>query len=347
MSRAQTIKILALTLALGAASCGGPPPSGPEIVWPEAPDRAQVRFVSAFHGSQDLHRGFFGRVKDFLFGKAASMAISKPYGVAFDGKANLYVAETASKGVLVYDLDGGTAKFLKKISERKSLLEPVYVILDDQGRIYVSDTELRRVVVFNADLSFSHYIGSPQQLEAPVGMAFDARNQRLYVVDTRGHCVKVFSQDGTLIQTIGRRGDQRGEFYYPTTLAVGPDGKLYIVDSFHFAVQVFDSSGAYLYSFGPTESGPGRMARPRDIALDALGRLYITDAARNNVQVYDSVGSPLLAFGQTGVAKGEFQLPAGIFISKDKRIYVADSINRRVQIFEYITDATREGSNHE
>lgn len=333
-TRGATLIGLAVIILLTA--CGGPPAVRDELVWPAPPAPPQVKYVGSFHGSADMERGFFGKVKDFLFGAPTPLAINKPYGVTFDGRATLYVAETALKGILAYDLNAGKATFYNSLGKEGALIEPVYVILDSQGRIYVSDTERKAVTVFEPDFTFSHFIGGPEVFSAPVGMALSRSEDKLYVVDTRGHDVKVFTRDGELLRTIGHRGDRPGEFHFPTTVATNDGDTIYIVDSFHFAVQAFDTTGKFLFSFGPTPNGPGALVRPRDIAIDSEGLLYITDATRNNVQVFNPDGTPLLNFGGAGVSAGEFQLPAGISITRDGRIYVADSINRRVQIFERV-----------
>ena len=137
--------------------------------------------------------------------------------------------------------------------------------------------------------------------------------------------------------TIGRRGDEKGEFHFPLTVALSRSGDtLYIVDSFHFAVQAFDLDGNYLFSFGPTKVGIGTMARPRDIAVDSDGHVYVTDAVRNNVQIYDSLGNLLLRFGTAGTGAGQFRLPAGICIDSEDTIYISDSVNGRIQVFKYV-----------
>lgn len=329
--------MLPLLLIIIGSGCSHGPRIEPEIGWPPPPEEPRIVYVQSLLGEQSLKRSFFGKIKDFLFGGAPKMVIGKPYGVAFDGKSKLFIADTAKKGVMVLDMRSGTTKFINSLGPYGALVEPVYVLLDRENNIYVSDTKLKRVAVFDDNYEFSHFVGSETDFEGPVGMAFNKNQTRLYIVDTQKHLVKIFDPNGTCLGEIGRRGDEKGEFHFPLTVAVDKEGRVYIVDSFHFAVQAFDSTGEFLNSFGPGPTGgSSTMARPRDIAIDSDGHLYITDAVRNNIQIYSDQGELLMTFGSAGKSAGEFLLPAGIFIDNDDNIYISDSINRRIQMFKYL-----------
>ena len=333
------IKLACLVFALSAlllGSCGKPPGPAEEIYWPKAPLAPKIQYVRTIYGNESLKRSFWGSIRDFFFGKGDRHSMWKPYGVTYDGRSKLFIADTAKKGILVLDLDKGTSKFFNSLGSQGYLAEPVYIKLDRDGLIYVSDTKLKRVVVFTPVYEFSHYIGSDEDFEGPVGIAFSKNEDRIFIVDSQGHKVKIFTKDGGFMDEFGHRGDKLGEFHYPLTVATNNGDSVYIVDSFHSSVQVFDIDGTFLFSFGSSESHPGPMARPRDIAIDSDNNIYITDAIRNAVHIYDNTGRVLLRFGQGGVEAGEFRLPAGISIDRDDYIYIGDSINKRVQVLRYL-----------
>lgn len=334
------IKNTAFTLTvilILATACGREVKRPPDLSWPPPPAKPRITFVKSLYGTQNLKRSFPAKIKDFLFGKSPTMNITKPYGVLYDGESKLYVADTAKKGILVFDLKAGGAKFYNSLGKHGKLGEPVNIIFDSDNNIYVADTKLGKVAVFSDDFAFSHFIGDNGELISPVGMAFDKTTNNLYVVDTQLHKVKIFSRNGTKLGEFGGRGDQQGEFHYPLGIAISPNDTIYVVDSFHFAVQAFDLNGNYLFSFGPQPTGTSEMARPRSIAFDSRLNLYVTDALNNNVQVYNDSGELLYRFGGLGYDPGKFRLPAGIFIEKDL-IYVSDSINNRIQIFRYMAE---------
>ena len=326
----------------GLSGCGSSRPDKIELGWPPAPRDPMIVFEQTIYGSNDLERGFFGKIGDFLFGKSTDMALGKPYGVLFDGKGRLYVADTSKKGIMILDFGSGKVEFIESLGAYGRLGEPVNMVLDDQGHLYVSDTYLRRVVVFDSEGKFSRFIGE-SELTSPVGLALGPDGKKLYVVDAARHEVKIFSTDGDLLGSFGGRGDMQGEFYHPLGIAIGGGDTLYVVDSFHFAVQAFDLEGKFLFSFGATAKGMGSLARPRSIAIDGDGHLYVTDALKNNVQIFDPSGQLMLQFGMKGLQPGQFRLPAGICITEDNRIFVVDSINQRIQEFRYLPEGKGSG----
>jgi DNA-binding beta-propeller fold protein YncE len=332
----RTRKLALLTVLFAVAGCGGLGKADLLAVWPAPPAEPIIAYQESLYGSHNLPRGFFGRITDFLFGRSTDYDIAKPYGIAYDGKSKLYIADTAKKAIIILDLGSGKARLLTSIEPYGKLIEPVNIVLDRENNIYVADTKLARIAVFDRELKFSHFIGAEGQLANPVGMAIGNENDRIYVVDSNKHQVKIFSLDGDLLGEIGRRGDQQGEFHYPLGIAVNRGDTIYVVDSFHFAVQAFDMDGDYLFSFGPGLKGIGHMARPRCIAIDSGGNIFVTDALNHNVQIYDSGGNLILKFGGLGFGPGGFRLPAGINITDNNIIYVADSINKRIQIFRLL-----------
>jgi sugar lactone lactonase YvrE len=317
-----------LFLAVVLAGCASTP--GPEVNlrWPTPPEQAIVAYSRSIYGTASLKRSFFGRLKDFLFGKSPDHYFMKPYGVSSDGRSLVYLADTGKKSVVVLDLEAGTGEVIRTAGPNENLLEPVNVIPDRSGNIYVADTKLGKIAVYNHEWVFSHFIGAGGEISSPVGMAIDEERRRIFVVDSQLHEVHIFTLDGEHLRQFGRRGDERGEFYHPLGIAINSGDTLYVTDTFHFAVQAFDLEGNYLFSFGPRRRGVGTMASD--------GRVYVTDALKHEVQVYDPGGTYLFSFGGMGTETGQFRLPAGIFITKNGRIYVADSINRRIQEFVYL-----------
>lgn len=339
-----TDKFAVVLMCLGAglvlltlSGCGTARPEKLEIGWPPAPKEPMIVYEQTIYGSQNLERSFFGKIGDFLFGKSSNMALGKPYGVLFDGKDRLYVADTSKKGIMVLDFKSGKVEFIESLGSYGRLGEPVNMVLDGQNNLYVADTRLNKVVVFDPLGQFTHFIGAGQ-LTSPVGLALGPDDRNLYIVDAARHEVKIFTTAGDSVGSFGKRGDMEGEFYHPLGIAISPSGTIYVVDSFHFAIQAFDLEGNFLSSFGSSQEGPGTLARPRAIALDSDGHLYVTDALRNNVQIFDPSGRLVLHFGMNGFQPGQFRLPAGICISKDNRIFVVDSINQRIQEFRYLPE---------
>ena len=336
----RILAILALGLTLWA--CASPAPHAghaADLVWPPAPDRPRIAFVTAFSSPEDLgiSRGFMQRVGDLLFGRDESRLV-RPMAVVAQGDL-LYVADPGSKGIHRFDQKQGLHDLIFAAGVG-ALPSPVGLALGDAGEVYVSDSALGMVFVIRAGAKEAVPLTLGARLGQPTGIAYDAANGRLFVVDTSAHRVNVFDRSGALESSFGQRGTGHGEFNYPTLIWRTAQGRLYVTDSLNFRVQSFDDQGRFLGKFGGLGDGTGDLQRQKGVATDRYGHVYIVDSLFHALQVFDENGVFLLSLGGMGRENGEFWLPTGLFIGADDTIYVADSYNQRVQVFRYIGGPT-------
>lgn len=76
------------------------------------------------------------------------------------------------------------------------------------------------------------------------GVAFGPAGQ-IVVLDAGNKHVRVFSELGDFVRTIGREGEGPGEFRYPSSLSIDSAGTITVHDFGHRALLHFDSSGTY------------------------------------------------------------------------------------------------------
>ena len=58
--------------------------------------------------------------------------------------------------------------------------------------------------------------------------------------DSKSHSIRVFSPEGNLLYTIGRRGHEKGTFYVPQGVAITPNGRLVCVSwNGNYGLQIF------------------------------------------------------------------------------------------------------------
>jgi DNA-binding beta-propeller fold protein YncE len=332
LRRAATAIAIALLAPLSTAT---PESAASPVVWPAAPDKARVQFVRSFSNAEELGiaKGFFARLKDFVFGETESYVV-RPMAVVADAGA-IYVADPGVKGVHRYDVAGGDYSLITG-PEGMPLPSPVGLARGDGGDVYVADSQLARVLVIHPGARYAaplHLDPNPRQ---PTGIAFDAATKRLYVADTAAHRIDVFDGNGSRVAQIGRRGIADGEFNFPTYLWLNSAGQLYVTDSLNHRIQMFDRQGRFVAKFGRQGEGTGDAARPKGVATDRHGHIYVVDALFHAFQIFDVGGRLLLPIGQIGAELGEFWLPTGIFIDAEDTIYVTDSYNRRVQVMRYV-----------
>lgn len=334
----------ALVAALVAVSCISPRGGvdlgtrGAEfaLAWPEQPNRARVRYLTSIATPSDVgaRPSLVRRIINAVTG-TASPRVRQPYGIAIDTAGRILVADVLAHGVHRFDPVTGSYDFLT-VSGRNGLRSPIGVAVDVRGEIHVADSELGQVVVLRDDGRERRRVTTG--ITRPSGLAYDAKRDWMWVVDTQGHRIVAFGSDGVARDTIGRRGTGAGEFNFPTNAVVGPDGAIYVTDALNVRIQVFEPDGRFRRAFGRHGDAIGDLARPKGIALDSDGHVWVVEGLYDVVNIFTPEGEPLLSVGAAGSGPGEFWLATGIAIDRHDRIYVGDSHNGRVQVLQYMRE---------
>jgi DNA-binding beta-propeller fold protein YncE len=352
------LRLSAFSIVLLLAGCASTPTPQAEFVppvYPPPPDEPRFVYERTLLYSDDVEEYTSGmRFRDFALGESRKLkGLVKPFDVAVH-EGRVYVSDTVQRAVIVFDIPG-KRYFEIGTEEPGGLVKPLGIDVAADGQLYVCDVSARRVMVYSAEGQYERALGTDLPLQRPSDVALSPDDQRVYIVDTGGvdsdnHYVYVLdSESGELIQRIGRRGENDGEFNLPLQATVAPDGTLYVVDSGNFRVEAFDSAGNFQASFGGVGRFPGQFARPKGIAADAAGNLYVIDTAFGNFQIFDSTGRLLMFIGERGQSgyPGKFMLPAGIDVGNDGRIYVVDQFFRKVDVFRPASTAVGASANGE
>ena len=155
---------------------------------------------------------------------------------------------------------------------------------------------------------------------------------RIYIADSDAHRVVVLDLSGQAIQSWGRKGDQEGQFKYPSGIALDEQGSVYVVDGDNGRIQVFDGKGVFLRSFGSRGSGPKQFSDPGGISI-ARGLVYIADAGNGRVQVLTTGG---IFLGQITLSdkKDPMRSPVDVAVDSQGRIMVLDAGANKVRVFD-------------
>ena len=307
-------------------------------VWPEKPAKARIAYVKSFTSPADLgiSKGFFERIVDFIIGGTDAHLV-RPMAVLATEDGKIYVADPGSKAVHRFDTTNGEHKLILA-KNKQPFISPTGLAVGAKGEIYITDSALARIYVLQPGTDMASTLGLKITPDQPTNITIDQKSQRLYVVDSARHHIKVYDHSGSLIKTIGQRGTGDGEFNFPSMIWLDQKGHLLVSDALNFRVQIFDLDGRFIRKFGRHGDGTGDMSRPKGVAADTYGHIYVADALFHSIQVFNNSGEFLLNIGRQGNAAGEFLLPTGIYVSHDNMIYVADSHNSRIQMFRYIGD---------
>lgn len=171
-----------------------------------------------------------------------------------------------------------------------------------------------------------------EEMAKPVAAA--SSGERLYVVDEKKNMLFLYDQQGKLIKSTGRSGNQPGAFNAPRGVTVGPSGRVYVADTGNHRVQIFDRDGNFVYAFGEKGSEFGKLKSPESVSVGADGRIYVADTGNNRIQVFTEEGILVFQFGIYGKEPGKFSDPSRVSVDPSDNVYVLDRGNERMQKFD-------------
>lgn len=354
MNTRQLSRIALLGLALLMAGCAETPKvfsvanvtQGTPMVWPAAPEQPRYRYVGELTGEENFKEeenaakatSFAVKALKWLVGLVGSnrdqVILQRPQTGMVDAEGRVFVTDISRQAVYVFDKPAGKLQVWDLARENSAFKAPIGIAQGAKGEILVADAELHSVLRLD---SSGKPVGEFGQdvLKRPTGLARDAQRGRIYVADTYGHDIKVFGDDGVLLETIGRRGDADGEFNFPTHLTFA-GGKLYVTDTMNSRIQIFTAEGKMAAKFGERGLYVGNLVRPKGVALDSNGNIYVIESFYDNLLVFDNAGRILMALGGTGKEVGKFYLPSGVWTDSQNQIYVADMFNGRILVLQFL-----------
>ena len=219
-----------------------------------------------------------------------------PRGIAVDhhkpDKKRIFVSDTGNKRIQVFSSNG---QFLGLINNEKITGTPYGLDCDQNGYLYVTDKTNGKIYKINPEGIVEQEWGEKGdgigQFNTPSDIACDDNDPNqifVYVVDTNNNRIQKFSSNGAFINQWGKRGENSGEFYYPTAIDIDSEGYVYVTDmkwqTKH--IQVFDSKGNYISQLGEGGYYPGQIYDPEGIAIGPDDHIYVSDTFHHRIQVF-------------------------------------------------------------
>ncbi len=356
---AMTGRLLAraLPLALGVlvAACAAPAarvlhfgmedaPEGRRLMWPAAPEVPRFMYAGQLLGEANFRPAeaeangvgrFLRRLAAWVIGEQKPTVLQRPQSGTVDAAGRILVTDASRQAVFVFDTTAGELLVWDKADGLANFVSPNGIASGADGQILVADAQLGIVARLDSRGNPGRAIGRGM-LKRPTGLAYDAVQKRIFVADTYAHDIKIFDNDGQLLKVIGRQGEGKGEFNYPTFLAFA-SGELYVADTLNSRIQVFaDGGDRWRLSFGRRGMYVGNLVRPKGITVDTDGNIYVVESYYDHLLVFNRNGDFLMAIGGLGQQTGNFYLPAGAWADTRNRVFVSDMFNGRVVVFQYL-----------
>lgn len=315
--------------------------------WPSPPQQPRLEFAGVLTGeanfgpSEQTQPNAGQRFVRWLVGLGAGShkrekVLLRPQSGTVDERGRILVTDVGRAAVFVFDDQNGQLSIWDEAAARTKFDTPIGIANGRPGEVLIADAGLARVVRLDNTGTPLGSIGDGE-LRRPTGLCRDALTGLSYVVDTATHDIKVFDDDGRLVNRFGGRGDALGKFNAPTHIALA-GRKLYVTDTLNARVQVLTTSGTPLGAIGQRGLYVGNLTRPKGVAADRRGNVYIVESYYDHLLIFDAQGRFLLPIGGNGTGIGQFFLPAGAWVDQRDRIFVADMFNGRVIVFQYLDE---------
>ncbi|MDF1581430.1 MAG: 6-bladed beta-propeller [Desulfuromonadales bacterium] len=308
------------------------------IVFPLPPDTPRIEFIGVYWTQDSFEKTPFESFQRGILGTGQLATFVSPYGIVSNGRGVVYISDTQSRNLRVYDFNLKTVEYYFK---EPVVSRPLGLALDSRERLYIADGQVGKVFVFGPERQPLFSFGTPEEITLPAYLAVNERLGRVYVSDAKGHRIVVYDLDGNYLFSFGQLGSGKGGFYAPQGLKFSADGELYVADQFNSLIQVFDAEGRFLRQFGERGDALSQFESPKDLAFDSDGNLYIIDGRRGHILTYTPQGKLLLVTGADSLTSSPlgFATPRSIHIDVNDRIYVSDMLNKRFSVWQYLSDA--------
>jgi DNA-binding beta-propeller fold protein YncE len=251
---------------------------------------AEGRLLVADPGTPGVHLFDLKKRSHKVLRGPSRLPLKSPIGVDSDDLGNIYVSDSASGRIFVFDRDGRFTRFIGEMKNEGYFKRPTGLAVDRAAReIYLTDTLHHTLYVVSTTgtilRSWGRRGSAPGEFNFPAAVAL--ADHRVFVLDSMNFRVQVFTPDGRPIASFGHPANEPGGFFRPKGLAIDTANKLVlVVDAMFEAVQAFTYDGRLVFAFGHGGSGPGEFQLPAGISVHPDGRLLVADSYNARIQLF-------------------------------------------------------------
>ncbi|MDX2190876.1 MAG: T9SS type A sorting domain-containing protein [Bacteroidota bacterium] len=267
----------------------------------------------------------------------------RPNGVLIT-KQKVLIADGSDARIRVFTMNGNNLNLVSSYGTYGNgagqLNNPQMLAADPNGLIYASMAGNGRIAVMSLNGNNLVYVNNLNtNMQYPSGMVF--KNGYLYVSETTGNTITIFTTNGISFQQVGQynnQGSSFGQLNQPMGMCV-KDSLLYVADKNNSRIQVFKVQGTtltFFRSFGGNGMSNGQFQSPQDVKVRG-NEVYVSDNGNNRIQVFYFDGGSYQWIETIGsfpsTVTGSFDAPTGLDIDS-KWVIVAENGNYRAQVLQ-------------
>ena len=212
------------------------------------------------------------------------------------------------------------SRIVLTVDSRQGMLR----ILDVKGRLHSSLGDI--------GMGDGHFPAPPTSLAVDLSGNLYATVFEYRADAADRHMIYKLDPQGKVCAAFGGYGVKPGEFLYPTSIAVGPDGRIFVLDAESHLVQIFDASGEYHASFGGRGQGRGLFNDPRTLTIGQDGAIYVLDYGNRQVQRFDAQGRYQTRWAfKLGPDQEGVRLLDGFAVDDGGNLYISDATSGKIR----------------
>lgn len=270
--------------------------------------------------------GYIGQVQQRVQGSPEA-PLKLPTDTAADTNGVIWIADGVNDRVVAFDPAGNQLAEVTS-ANNTPLHNPTGITLDATGGLWIADTGNHRVIKCTPQGLVESTLDLPHEDTAhdpdPTSLAVSPDNQTLWVVDNDNHRVLRRDLRNGSWKIIGRRGEALGQFQYPWSVAVAPNGDVIITDVINARLQLLNAAGDVVSAFGAYGVNIGELYRPSGAACDRNGDIWIADSVTGAVQVYHANGQFAGVLNDVDGRPMHFASPMGLAFDAQGELYVTE-----------------------
>ena len=286
-----------------------------------------------------------------------SSGLINPFGVAFNEKEEMYIAEYEGDRLWKFT----ESKGLERLGETIAFNGMHNLSRTRDGRIYISDTRANLIRMLDEKTGeFSIVSGTGKEgyngegvvaedalLADPISISLSPDDSRLYIADIRNRRVRYIDLNTNRIYTLAGTGETGvpedgasaidSPLLDPRGVAEDSQGNVYILSRRGHALRVVRPDGKIFTVAGSGTAhkadGPALMAGlngPKHICIDLDDSVIIADAENHLIKRYDPERKTVETLFDRGPGNTPLRRPHGVWVRQDGSLYVCDSYNDRI-----------------
>lgn len=193
-----------------------------------------------------------------------------PINCFVDKDGKIYITDAERKEIVVFD---EKLRYVGAFGKTDTInnFKPMDICIDGE-KIWVTNPVSNKVHVYQKEnykllKTFPDSTAEEDvKLYNPINIC--CSDGKIFVTDFGDFKIKIFTEDGKYIRSIGEFGKALGQFVRPKGIAVDRDQNLYVVDAAFENIQIFNREGKLLMFFGGSYKGHGDMWLPAKVHID-------------------------------------------------------------------------------